>query len=64
MAVRKINAKGDFEVLPVRHLSARVPWHDNKWNGSIVVMLENSFLQNFETNAHDRPHKIEEGGRW
>ena len=46
MAVRKINAKGDFKVLPVRHLSARVPWHDNKWNGSTCCnVLDNSFCR-------------------
>ncbi len=21
------------KVLPTKHLSARVPWHDNRWNG-------------------------------
>ena len=22
------------KTLPIKHLSARVPWHDNKWNGA------------------------------
>ncbi|MGH9971495.1 MAG: AAA family ATPase [Pyrinomonadaceae bacterium] len=46
MTVRKVNAKGDFKVLPVRHLSARVPWHDDKWNGKTCCnVLDNSFCR-------------------
>jgi hypothetical protein len=42
----KVNAKGDFKALPVRHLSARVPWHDNKWNGKTCCdVLDNSFCR-------------------
>src|SRR5437763_15281788 len=46
MTIRKVNAKGDFKVLPVRHLSARVPWHDDKWNGKTCRnVLDNSFCR-------------------
>jgi energy-coupling factor transporter ATP-binding protein EcfA2 len=32
--------------LPVKHLSARVPWHDNKWNGKFCCnVLDNSFCR-------------------
>ncbi len=32
--------------LPIRHLSARVPWHDNKWNGRTCCnVLDNSFCR-------------------
>lgn len=32
--------------LPVKHLSARVPWHDNKWNGTFCCnVLDNSFCR-------------------
>lgn len=32
--------------LPVKHLSARVPWHDNKWNGTTCCnVLDNSFCR-------------------
>jgi len=32
--------------LPIRHLSARVPWHDNKWNGKTCCnVLDNSFCR-------------------
>src|SRR5437762_2639869 len=34
------------KVLPIKHLSARVPWHDNKWNGSTCRnVLDNSFCR-------------------
>src|SRR5258706_8182113 len=34
------------KILPVRHLSARVPWHDNKWNGKTCCnVLDNSFCR-------------------
>lgn len=34
------------KTLPVKHLSARVPWHDNKWNGkSCCNVLDNSFCR-------------------
>jgi len=34
------------KTLPVKHLSARVPWHDNKWNGSTCCnVLDNSFCR-------------------
>jgi hypothetical protein len=46
MALIKVNAKGNFKVLPVRHLSARVPWHDSKWNGKTCFnVLDNSFCR-------------------
>lgn len=32
--------------LPIKHLSARVPWHDNKWDGSVCKTPEdNSFCR-------------------
>ena len=34
------------KTLPVKHMSARVPWHDNKWNGkSCCNVLDNSFCR-------------------
>lgn len=34
------------KTLPIKHLSARVPWHDNKWNGrSCGNILDNSFCR-------------------
>lgn len=46
MAVIRVNPKGGAKVLPVRHLSARVPWHDNKWNGKTCCnVLDNSFCR-------------------
>ncbi|RYY50606.1 MAG: hypothetical protein EOO06_03360 [Chitinophagaceae bacterium] len=34
------------KTLPIRHLSARVPWHDNKWNGTFCCnVLDNSFCR-------------------
>ena len=46
MAIIKVNPKGNLKVLPVRHLSARVPWHDNKWNGKTCCnVLDNSFCR-------------------
>lgn len=34
------------KTLPIKHLSARVPWHDNKWNGKTCCsVLDNSFCR-------------------
>ena len=34
------------KVLPIKHLSARVPWHDNRWNGSTCCnVIDNSFCR-------------------
>lgn len=34
------------KTLPIKHLSARVPWHDNKWNGTFCSnVLDNSFCR-------------------
>jgi hypothetical protein len=34
------------KALPVKHLSARVPWHDNQWNGKTCCnVLDNSFCR-------------------
>jgi ATP-dependent exoDNAse (exonuclease V) alpha subunit len=34
------------KILPVKHLSARIPWHDNKWNGTYCCnVLDNSFCR-------------------
>lgn len=34
------------KTLPVKHLSARVPWHDNKWNGTFCCnVMDNSFCR-------------------
>lgn len=33
-------------ILPIKHISARVPWHDNKWNGKTCCnVLDNSFCR-------------------
>jgi hypothetical protein len=46
MAVIRLNPRGESKVLPVRHLSARVPWHDNRWNGKTCCnVLDNSFCR-------------------
>ncbi|MGV3137880.1 ATP-dependent DNA helicase [Brevibacillus agri] len=35
-----------MRALPTKHLSARVPWHDNKWNGTVCCnALDNSFCR-------------------
>ncbi|WP_462409368.1 hypothetical protein [Neobacillus sp. Marseille-QA0830] len=35
-----------MKALPIKHLSARVPWHDDKWNGNICCnVLDNSFCR-------------------
>lgn len=35
-----------IKTLPLKHLSARVPWHDNKWNGKTCKsVLDNSFCR-------------------
>lgn len=34
------------KTLPTKHLSARVPWHDNKWNGTTCCnVIDNSFCR-------------------
>ncbi len=34
------------KTLPTKHLSARVPWHDNRWNGRTCCnVLDNSFCR-------------------
>ena len=34
------------KTLPIKHLSARVPWHDNKWNGKFCCnVMDNSFCR-------------------
>jgi energy-coupling factor transporter ATP-binding protein EcfA2 len=34
------------KALPIKHISARVPWHDNKWNGTFCCkVLDNSFCR-------------------
>ena len=46
MKTIKMYAESADKVLPVRHLSARVPWHDNKWNGfTCRNVLDNSFCR-------------------
>lgn len=45
MRVFRINNPAD-RVLPVRHISARVPWHDQKWNGKTCCdVVDNSFCR-------------------
>lgn len=35
-----------IKTLPIKHLSARVPWHDQKWNGKTCCnVLDNSFCR-------------------
>lgn len=46
MKVIKLNHNNNEKILPVRHLSARVPWHDGKWNGKTCCnVLDNSFCR-------------------
>jgi hypothetical protein len=46
MKVIKVDSKSNDKTLPVRHLSARVPWHDQKWNGKTCKnVLDNSFCR-------------------
>lgn len=34
------------KTLPIKHISARVPWHDNRWNGKTCCdVLDNSFCR-------------------
>ncbi len=41
---RKINQKG--ESMSIKHLSIRVPWHTEKWNGKICKnSIDNSFCR-------------------
>lgn len=45
MKVIKLQSNSE-KSLPTRHLSARVPWHDNRWNGSTCCnVLDNSFCR-------------------
>lgn len=45
MKIIKVIANNQ-KVLPTRHLSIRVPWHDNKWNGTTCrKVLDNSFCR-------------------
>ena len=45
MKIIKLKSDGE-KLLPTRHLSARVPWHDNRWNGSTCCnVLDNSFCR-------------------
>ena len=45
---------------PLKHLSVRVPWHDNKWNGTICTNpLQNSACLNLEKCAQDRDDNYE-----
>ena len=49
--------------LPTKHLSARVPWHDNKWNGSICCnVLDNSFCRILPKIDSDKDEANEEDG--
>lgn len=46
MKVIKLTNSPNGKSLPIRHLSARVPWHDNRWNGSTCCnVLDNSFCR-------------------
>lgn len=46
MKVVRLNSVQNQRVLPVRHLSARVPWHDQKWNGKACKnVVDNSFCR-------------------
>jgi ATP-dependent exoDNAse (exonuclease V) alpha subunit len=47
--------------LPTKHLSARVPWHDNKWNGTICCnVLDNSFCRILPKIDSDKDEADEE----
>jgi energy-coupling factor transporter ATP-binding protein EcfA2 len=51
-------------VLPVKHLSARVPWHDNKWNGTFCCnTLDNSFCRILPRVDDTKDSKKENDGK-
>jgi hypothetical protein len=50
--------------LPVKHLSARVPWHDNKWNGTYCCnVLDNSFCRILPRIDDAKTPKNEDDGK-
>ncbi len=53
------------KMLPTKHLSARVPWHDSKWNGTICCnVLDNSFcrilprVDGLKDEANEKPDEL------
>jgi hypothetical protein len=40
--------------LPLRHISIRVPWHDDGWRGTVCTKPEQKFLLP-EAEPHFRP---------
>src|SRR5215210_7848250 len=54
--------------LPLRHLSVRVPWHDNGWNGTICQHpIENAdclVLKNVHKNRKDTKEEANSGRSW
>jgi len=51
------------KALPVKHLSARVPWHDNKWNGTFCCnVLDNSFCRILPRVDDTKDESIEPDG--
>lgn len=50
-------------LLPTKHLSARVPWHDNKWNGTFCCnVLDNSFCRILPKVDSDKDNVEENDG--
>ena len=44
--------------LPLRHLSIRVPWHDNGWNGAVCADPVNNASCLRLGNIHERRNGI------
>jgi hypothetical protein len=60
----KYAQKGENMILPIKHLSARVPWHDNKWKGTFCCnILDNSFCRILPRVDGIKDTKEEEDGK-
>ena len=48
-------------MVPIRHLSIRVPWHDNGWNGCVCNNpKENTSCLRLERIAENKNEELEE----
>ena len=56
------------QVLPIKHLSVRVPWHDTNWNGCVCKnVVDNSFcriLKQIDLKKEPDDEKKHEGDRF
>jgi len=51
------------KILPVKPLSARVPWHDNKWSGTFCRnVLDNSFCRILPRIDSNKNPELEKDG--